>query len=192
MVDGYPRVVVTGGIGAGKSTVTDCLRRTGFVVVDADRIGHEVLAAGGPAVGQVRLLWPGVMRGGAVDRAALAAIVFSDPDELGRLEAVTHPLIRAEIARRVAMAADPVAVEVSVPRKMVGEGWTTIVVDAPDDVRRGRLRERGMGDDDVDARMASQPSGESWRSLGDHVIVNDGPLEDVCARVVELLRDLDG
>ncbi len=118
------RVLLGGGIGAGKSTVAEEFGRFGFTVFDADAIGAEVLRPGTDATDAVAQRWPAVVSNGVVDRKSLAQIVFSDADELQRLESMTHPSIRDEITRLVSVTQGPVLVEtplqhLTIPRRLV-------------------------------------------------------------------------
>lgn len=180
--------VVTGGIGSGKSTVRLALEDMGAVTIDADKVGHQVLESGGAAYEAVVEHWPSVVTNGRIDRAALAAIVFEDPQALSELESITHPAIAAAIAGRIAEAgAKTVVVEVSVPTDLLGVGWMrTIVADLPVEVRRERLRARGMDDADIDRRMTSQPTREGWKALGRWIISTAGSKEEVIDRATNL------
>lgn len=180
--------VVTGGIGSGKSTVRLALEDMGAVTIDADKVGHQVLESGGAAYEAVGEHWPSVVTNGRIDRAALAAIVFEDPQALSELESITHPAIAAAIAGRIAEAgAKTVVVEVSVPTDLLGVGWMrTIVADLPVEVRRERLRARGMDDADIDRRMTSQPTREGWKALGRWIISTAGSKEEVIDRATNL------
>jgi dephospho-CoA kinase len=166
-----------GGIGAGKSTVGSMFGELGARVIDADEVGHEVLEPGGAAFSAVVERWPHVVEGGRVDRAALATVVFTDLDQLAELEAVTHPAIGRTIEAR-ASAADSRAVVVELPlmRRMLGEGWTWVVVDASDETRLNRAVARGGDPQDVKRRMAAQPSRSEWLEAADYIITNDGDL----------------
>jgi dephospho-CoA kinase len=178
------RLIVSGGISSGKSTVVGLMARLGALVIEADRIGHDVLAPDGAAFGPVASRWPSVVRDGEIDRGLLAAIVFRDTEQLDELEAISHPLIRAEIARRVAAAPHrDIVLELPLASDLVGAGWTRIVVDAPDDLRMRRAVERGMAGDDVAGRMAAQPDRQRWATLADIVIDNSGTREDLEAEV---------
>lgn len=162
-------------------------------MIQADRVGHSVLAPEGEAFDEVAELWPEVVVDGEIDRRALGRIVFSDPTRLEQLEAVTHPAIARRIEQLVASsAADVVLVELPVPNDLLGPGWTRIVVDAPDDVRRARLLERGMTDDEISERMASQPSRREWIDLADHVLDNGDNREALRRRTEVLLAELTG
>lgn len=178
------RWILTGGIGSGKSTVSRMLEVRGATVVDADRIGHEVLEPGGPAFARVASRWPGCVVDGRIDRRRLGAIVFDDQRELEVLEAITHPEIRRVLDERLADLDDHViVVEVSVPNVRPAGEWGWIVVDAPDEVRRARAVARGLSDEQVRARMAAQPNREEWLALADLVIDNGGSLVDLAEAV---------
>lgn len=180
--------VVTGGIGSGKSTVRRALEERGAVTIDADRIGHGVLEPGGAAFDSVSERWPQVVTDGRIDRPTLGGIVFADPEALRELEALTHPAIGAEIGRVIEDAGESVVVvEISVPKDLVGAGWLqTIVADLPTAERRQRLIDRGMNPEDVDRRMAAQPSRDAWRARGRWVVSTSGSRDQVAERVQRL------
>lgn len=187
------RILVVGGIGAGKSTVLARLARLGAEVIEADRIGHDILEPWGSAFGPVAERWPDVVSGGEIDRAALAAIVFQDPDELAALEAISHPAIAREIARRSDESEEAVvAVEVPVEADLVGPGWVKVAVVAPREVRLDRVEARGMARDDAEQRADRQADDAVWISSADEVIVNDGTVEDLTAAVDALWERLIG
>jgi dephospho-CoA kinase len=184
-------ILITGGIGSGKSAVGRALGELGFLVIDADRVGHEVLEPGQPANALVAEKWPGVMVGSSVDRRALAVIVFGDRSQLDELETITHPAIRETILERVRAAGDvPVAVELPLLSDLLGDGWIRVVVDAALLVRIDRLRTRGMDQDDIEARLARQPSRDEWIAAAHHVIHNSGSREDLDQEVEALLEAL--
>ena len=198
-------VGLTGGIGSGKSTVSALLEERGAVVVDADRIAREVVAPGGPAYqAVVDRFGPGVVAaGGAIDRPALAAVVFADPSARADLEAITHPVVGATMAERLTAQAgtDRVVVldvpllveggrrrsgdEASQGRQNVPYGVAAVVVvDTPPEVAVSRLiRDRGIKPDEVEARMAAQATREDRLSLADVVIDNSGSTEDLVQEV---------
>lgn len=176
--------VVTGGIGSGKSTVTRLASAAGYSTIDADLVGHDVLA--GPARTAVATRWPEVMKEGHVDRKALGAIVFSDRSQLKELEAITHPLISEELRHRMAATTRGI-LELSVPIPLAGN-LPTVVVDTPDDVRRQRLRERGLSDEDIERRFANQPTRAEWLAMATVVIDNSGTPEELHRAVTRCLR----
>ncbi len=185
------RLVVTGGIGSGKSTVMDLLRRRGFRVVDADLLARETLEPEGAAFDAVAARWPEVVVAGEVDRAALARIVFADRRELEALEALIHPHVRRRLLELDAEAGPaPLAVEVSVP-KVLPPGWPVLVVEAPVDVRVARVVERGADLEDTRRRLAHQPTDDEWRSLATFVLPNDGDVETLASRLDEVLAALE-
>lgn len=184
-------MVVAGGIGAGKSEAGRMLAERGFAVMDSDRAGHEVLAAGHPVSEQVAARWPEAVVDGRIDRRRLGRIVFGDPRQLAELESLTHPAIAAAIERwSIAVGDRPAAVEIPVGADLVGAGWTRVVVDVPTESRRERLRGRGMSDSDIDARIAVQPSRAEWRSTADIVVDNSGTRDSLRAGLGRVLAHL--
>ena len=185
------RIVVFGGIGSGKSTFAALLAELGAVVVEADRVGHEILEPGGAAHQAVAASWPGVVVHGEIDRGRLASIVFADPVELEKLEAISHPLIGSEIQTRAADAGDrPVVVELPLMGRMLGDEWTWVLVDAPAEIRLERAVARGGGRADVRARMAAQPDEDEWHEQADWTIPNTGSIEDLKQAAAELWAQL--
>lgn len=158
--------------------------------IDSDSIGHEVLTD--PHV--VRFVvsrWPSVVDRGVVDRSRLGELVFSDRDELDRLEAITHPLILARIATQAGAAESPPVVELPLVKHNLGDEWITVVVDSPLELRLQRLESRGMSEEDALARIHSQPSRAVWLSVADAVVPNTGSLDELVAGVERLRLGLD-
>ena len=195
------KVALTGGIGSGKSEVERLLAERGAAVVDADRLAREVVAPGTPGLAAVLAEFGAAVKApdGSLDRAALAALVFTDAAALRRLEAIVHPLVAARAAALVADAERqgcPVVVY-SVPL-LVENGLVhdhdhdvVVVVDAEDEVRLDRLvRLRGMAEPDARARMAAQASREQRLAAADVVIGNDGTPAELAEQVDALWRDL--
>lgn len=143
-----------------------------------------MLAPEGAAFRPVAERWPDVVVDGQIDRRALGRIVFADPTELAELEAFTHPAIRDLLATRLdATDAEVVVVELPIRATWIDADWPVLVVDVDDGVRRSRLLERGMDEDEIDARVAVQPSREEWRDGATWVIANDGGLADLAEDV---------
>jgi len=184
------RIVLSGGIGAGKSAVAGALEARAIPVIHADTIGHEVLEPEGEAFHAVSAWWPEVLVDGHIDRSRLARIVFEDPQALRQLESMTHPAIVARILNLVAAEeeADLVVVELPLLLPILGDGWTRVVVDAPVELRRQRLAERGMAADDIEARMSAQPARQEWTDAAEFVIDNSGTLDDLEREVDRLLE----
>ncbi len=191
-VTGNPlRIVVFGGIGSGKTTLVRQLEALGAVAIAADSIGHEVIRSDGAAFAAVSHRWPQVVVDGEIDRQALAGIVFADRSQLAELEAITHPLIGAEITRRAAAAGDrPVVVELPLVVDLVGEGWIWVLVDAPRPDRMERAVARGAAAEDVAARMDSQPTIEQWHAKADWIVPNTGSVDDLADAAQELWKQL--
>ncbi|MYS35382.1 dephospho-CoA kinase [Streptomyces sp. KhCrAH-43] len=193
------KVGLTGGIGAGKSEVSRLLVGHGAVLVDADRIAREVVEPGTPGLAAVvEEFGPGILTPeGTLDRPALGAIVFADPDRLAALNAIVHPLVRDRSAE-LEKAAGPDSVVVHDVPLLTENGLAplydlVVVVDAAPETQLDRLvRLRGMTEADARARMAAQATREQRRAVADVVIDNDGPVEELADRVravwAELMR----
>ena len=184
-------LLLSGGIGSGKTEVGRLLAIRGACVIDADRVGHKVLDGDGEAFAGVCEAFPEAVIDGAIDRARLAKEVFADPSRLRLLESLTHPAIRRRIERMVEQCDDViVVVEIPLLTDFLGPGWQRVVVDAPDDTRLGRLVERGMWPIDAKTRMAAQPSREEWREAADYLIDNSGTRDDLVDAVDALWQEL--
>jgi dephospho-CoA kinase len=180
---------LTGGIGAGKSTVSRLLAARGATIVDTDLVARSVVAPGGAVHDAVVARFgPSV----AADRRALAHLVFSDPSALADLNAIVHPAVRDEVARRVAAlsAAATSVVVLDVPLLVETGGRdrydvaAVLVVDCPEDVALARLVERrGMAEADARRRMAAQAPRPARLAAADFVVHNDGTLEQLAAEV---------
>lgn len=171
----HVRIVLGGGIGAGKSTVAGEFAAHGFGVIVADDLGREVLAPGSPAVEDVARRWPSVVEDGVVDRQALADIVFSDPQERVALEAITHPLIAQMIDEALRREGDrPMIIETPVQAVGSAVAGRRVAVVADREIRLARAVSRGNDPDDVRRRMDSQPSDADWTAWAEHVIDNSG------------------
>ena len=178
-------VAVTGGIGSGKSTVSAALADLGAVVVDSDRLAREVVAPGTPGLATVtEAFGPTVLAtDGSLDRAALAAIVFRDAEARHRLEAITHPLVRAAF-RQARDAAGPGAIvvnDIPLVRTVADAAQFHLVltVAADEEVRVARLIDRGLSEDDARARMRAQLSDDERRPLTDVWLHNGGDEADL-------------
>lgn len=187
-----PLIALTGGIASGKSTIAARLAEHGAVVVDADAIVREVQSPGSPVLAEIAASFGDdvLTAEGALDRAALGTRVFGDDEALARLNAIVHPAVRAESARRFAAAfeADPEAVVVyDVPllvEARVDDPWDLVVVaDAPAEVRSARLVAlRGMSASDAAARIAAQVSDARRREVADVLIDTSGAIEETVAQ----------
>lgn len=190
-------VGLTGGIGSGKSTVSARLADHGATVIDADAIVREVQAPGEPTFDAiVERFGPEVVaEDGSLDRQAVADLVFSDDEALAALNALVHPAVGAEIARRLEEAAGTDGVVVLDVPLLVESGRSDmaalVVVDVDPEVAVDRLvRHRGMRADDARARMARQASREDRLARADLVIDNSGDLAALEEQVDEVWEAL--
>jgi dephospho-CoA kinase len=190
------RVGLTGGIGAGKSMVAGRLAEHGATLIDADRIAREVVAPGTDGLAEVVAAFgTDVLAGdGSLDRPALAAVVFADDTARARLNSVVHPRIGARTAELLRAAADDAVVVHDVPL-LVENGLApnyhlVLVVDAPVEQRVRRLvRDRGMSEQDVLARIASQADEAARRAAADVWLDNGDTPDQVLAEVDALWAD---
>jgi dephospho-CoA kinase len=187
------RVGLTGGIGSGKSTVAQRLLDLGAVVVDADRLAREVVEPGSDGLGQIAARFGEAVIDdtGALNRAALGALVFADPVARADLESLTHPLIAKRTAELVGQAPQDAVVVHDVPllvEKHLDPAYHLVVVVAADaDTRVKRLMQtRGMTEDDARSRIAAQSSDEQRHAAADVWLDNDGPRDAVLDAVDDL------
>ena len=185
-------VGLTGGIGAGKSTVATMLTARGAVVVDADAIAREVVEPGSPALNELAARFGAdvVTPDGRLDRTRLAERAFATPDAKRDLEAITHPAIGAEFLRQVAAAPKGAVVVHDVPLLVEStRGYDyagVIVVEAPLETRLARLEARGVAREDAERRIANQASDEERRAVATWVVDNSGDLDSLEAQIDEL------
>jgi dephospho-CoA kinase len=185
-------VGLTGGIGSGKSAAADEFARLGATVVDTDAIAHELTEEGGGAVPQIeRLFGKEFVRDGRMDRSRMRQRVFGDASAKEALESLLHPLIREESKRRIAAATGPYVVHV-VPLLVESPDYRrrvdrVLVVDAPEEIRVARVRERsGLAEDEVRAIMRTQATRDTRLAAADDVIDNAGQLEALRKQVAAL------
>ncbi len=190
------RVGLTGGVGSGKSALGAALRARGATVIDADVVAREVVEPGTAGLAAVvERFGPGVLTpDGALDRAALAGIVFGDPEALKDLNGIVHPLVGARSAELMA-AAPPGIVVYEVPL-LVESGRPrvdfdlVVVVETPLALRLERLSARGLTEADARARIAAQGTDEQRRAVADELVVNDGSRADLEAAADALWQRL--
>ncbi len=174
-------IALTGGIGSGKSAVARRLAALGAVIIDADVIVHELQQAGAPLLARLaeRFGEHIIRADGSLDRAGLAAIAFHDDRALADLEAIVHPAVRAEIARRIdAERGTDHVVVLDTPLLTVASDHNfaaVVVVDVPIEIAVQRLvQQRGMDEADVRARIAKQLTRDERIAVADHVVDNGG------------------
>lgn len=189
-------VGLTGGIGSGKSAAAERFRTCGAAMVDTDAIAHELTAPGGEAIAPLREAFgPAILTPeGSLDRTVMRQRVFADPEERIRLEAILHPLIRAESEARLRRLASadfsyavlvvPLLVETGAYRERVDR---ICVVDCAEETQITRVQARsGLGRTAVQAIMAAQAGRDERRGVADDIIDNDGGLDALYAQVDRL------
>ena len=191
-----PVVGVTGGIGSGKTAVTDYLQALGITVVDADLASRVIMEPGRPALNAVAERFGNdiLLPDGQLDRAALRRIVFADPDQRRWLEQLTHPLIGEEIRHQLGAAASPYAVLSSPLLLETGQKDLCdmiVVVDVTEQVQLERTMRRDDNDEDQVRRiMAAQLAREQRLAGADRVIDNSGSLEALHSQLDQLHAEL--
>jgi dephospho-CoA kinase len=180
---------LTGGIGSGKSTVAEFLADKGASIIDADRIAHEIYEPG--KEGHERIIEKfgrGVLADdGTVDRRKLGEIVFEDRAQLEELNRIIHPLVRREVAERVARITEedperPIVIEAALMTETswsggAGELWA--VITDPEIAVERLVRSRAMSEEEARLRMVAQTSNSERRANATRVIENDGSVEDL-------------
>jgi dephospho-CoA kinase len=187
------RVGLTGGIGSGKTVVSDLLAELGAVVIDADVLARDVVARNTSGLAAIVVEFgPDVLTdSGELDRPAMGAKVFEDDAARSRLEAIVHPRVRVRAAE-IEAAAAPDAVVVHVIPLLVETGQVAsfdevVVVDVPPEVQRQRLAEtRSMTPAQIEARLAAQATREQRLAAATHVVDNSGTPEQLRAGVEQL------
>jgi len=177
---------VTGGTGSGKTTALEAVREQGGLVIDCDAVYHELLRTDRELLGVLDARFPGVIRGGVLDRKALGGIVFADPAALLDLNALTHGAVRREVDRRLQdwakMGGELAAVDaIALFESGLGERCThTLAVTAPRERRVERLmRREGISRDYAEKRIDAQKSDTYFAERCDKILINDGTLESL-------------
>ncbi len=199
-------VGLSGGIGSGKSTVAALLAKLGARVIDADAIVHELQAPGSPVLQELaEAFGEGILdESGALDRAALGAIAFQDPDARNRLGSIMHPRVGVEMMSRLAAARDAGVGVIVLDVPLLFEGMkagtgissqlgidATIVVHVPEALQIERQIARdGCTREEALRRIRAQLPIDEKRDMADRVIDNAGSLEETERQVRELYREL--
>ena len=190
-------IALTGGIGAGKSLVAQYFSELGARVVDADQFSRVAIERGSDGFDEVLLRFgESILRDGDIDRKALAEIVFADASARADLEAIIHPRVRELFNDVVADLAPDETLIYEIPLLVESNAATNfdlvITVEADIEIRKERLRKRGMFISEIERRIAAQASREERQAQADYIIINDGD-EDALLRSVEnLWEDLPG
>lgn len=192
------KVALTGGIATGKSFVVGVLRRRGVPCLDADQLAHGVMAAGTEASHAIGARFGDVLTAdGAVDRRKLAPVVFADVVARRDLEAIVHPAVYRAIQaglRALELVETPPLAVVDIPLLFetgrAAEFDVVVATVCSEAAQRGRLRERGLGDAEIDQRLAAQWAAAEKARRADFVITTDGAFEETERQVDDVLAQL--
>ncbi|MEY4082745.1 MAG: putative dephospho-CoA kinase [Pseudomonadota bacterium] len=183
-----PVVVLTGGMGMGKSTACSLLQELGIEVVDADSLAHQLTQPDGEAIAAIEAVFGrSVIRAdGGLDRPAMRARAFESPGQRVQLESILHPLIQAAAQEALGRARGPYCVyAVPLWAEVYGHqrpdwAWRVVTLDLPTDIQLARIRSRGAPpDDELQAMLDRQASRRDRRQSADLVIDNRGSLDDL-------------
>jgi dephospho-CoA kinase len=190
-------VGLTGSIGMGKSETAKMFAGEGVPVYDADAAVHTLYAKGGAAVAPIGEAFPGAVKDGAVDRAALSQAVMGDAAAFKKLEAIIHPLVaqvqRDWLDRQKAAGADVVVLDIPLLFETGGEARVdkVVVVSAPEEVQRARVLARpGMTAEKLNAILAKQVPDAEKRGKADYVVDTSQGLDHAREQVRTILADL--
>ena len=190
------KVGLTGGIGAGKSTVADLFSQKGAVVIRSDELARQVIEPQTPGFQQVidRFGKEFVNSEGYIDRAKLAQIVFQDDAALKDLENIIHPLVRSKTNQIIDQHTSETIIVNEIPllleKKMESLFDFLVIVISSEKNRLERLAQRGLAAEQATARMAKQVSDEERKAAADFLIVNDGNLDQLEADVEKIWQTL--
>lgn len=188
------RVALTGGIGSGKSLVGEILEELGALVIDSDQLAREVIERGSPGYEEVVTAFgDSILSEGQIDRSKLAAVVFNESDLRKKLESIIHPLVR-EAAEKLARKLPSGAILINqIPLLVESDGAKrfdyVVTVSADEEIRRERLRLRGLKDYEITQRMAAQVSDSEREKIADYIIRNDGSIDELTRAVEELMAN---
>jgi dephospho-CoA kinase len=181
-------VGLTGGIGSGKSLAAQFFSQLGALVIDADQLARSAIERGSEGFDEVLLRFGDtVLKNGDIDRVALGQIVFENPEAKKDLEEIIHPRIRTEFEEAVASLNPGQIMVYEIPLLVETNAADrfdfVITVESDAELRKQRLRARGMFHSDIEKRMASQATEEQRRAIADCVLTNDGSEDDLLRQV---------
>ncbi len=181
-------VGLTGGIGSGKSLAAQFFSQLGAIVIDADQLARSAIERGSEGFDEVLLRFGDtVLKNGDIDRVALGQIIFENPEAKKDLEEIIHPRIRVEFEEAVASLNPGQVMVYEIPllveTKAADRFDFVITVESDAELRKQRLRARGMFHSDIEKRMASQATEEQRRAIADCVLINNGTEDDLLRQV---------
>ena len=188
------KVALTGGIGSGKSTVSEILEELGAYVIDSDQLARDVIERGSPGYESVLASFGDeILVDGEIDRNKLGSIVFKDPASRLKLESIIHPLVR-DAAEKLARNLPAGSVVINqIPLLVETDGAKrfdyVITVSADEELRRSRLIKRGMKDYEITHRLAAQVNDAARENVAHFVLTNNGTIDDLRRDVEALWRN---
>ena len=188
-------VALTGGIGSGKSAAGDCFEDLGAVVVDADKLARDVVERGTDGFDElVATFGDEILTNGVLDRSKLGAIVFANPAELKKLEEIIHPRVSEAFAEIVDESPLDSVVIYQIPILVETAGRErfdyVITVETDLEIRKSRLKERGMKGYEIEARIKAQASDLERAKIADAVFNNDGDLDQLLRQAENIYEDV--
>ncbi len=192
---------LTGGIGCGKSTAGLQFELQGIPVIDADKLGHKVIAPGGCAeIAVIRYFGEVILTDGIIDRKKLGNIIFNAPEKRAELNALVHPAIYQEVYNACGELADTGFRVALMDAALLGDAGSVdpefsglILVLADMEIRKARLQHsRGLTEAEVDTRMASQVPPESKIPLATWIIYNNHGLDELYTQIDHIVDELNG
>ena len=188
-------VALTGGIGSGKSAAGDCFEDLGAVVVDADQLARDVVERGTDGFDElVATFGDEILTNGVLDRSKLGAIVFANPVELKKLEEIIHPRVSEAFAEIVDGSPMDSVVIYQIPILVETAGRErfdyVITVETDLEIRKSRLKERGMKGYEIEARIKAQASDLERAKIADAVFNNDGDLDQLLRQAENIYEDV--
>ena len=188
-------VALTGGIGSGKSAAGDCFEDLGAVVVDADKLARDVVERGTDGFDElVATFGDEILTNGVLDRSKLGAIVFANPAELKKLEEIIHPRVSEAFAEIVDESPVDSVVIYQIPILVETAGRErfdyVITVETDLEIRKSRLKERGMKGYEIEARINAQASDLDRAKIADALFNNDGDLDQLLRQAENIYEDV--
>ena len=189
-------IALTGGIGAGKSLVANYFFSLGAEIIDADQLARQAIQQGSDGFNQVvQAFGDEILKDGDIDRKALGAIVFSNPEKRQKLESIIHPIVQQGLTDARAELTDEQVLIYEIPllveTKAASKFDAVITVEAPLGARIERLKNRGLEISEIEKRIASQASVEERKAAANFVIENDGNEEELLRKVETLWTEIN-
>ena len=184
-------IALTGGIGSGKTAVGEILANFGAVVIDSDQLARQVVERGTPGFDQiVAQFGDEILKNGDLDRAALASLIFTDPNKRLELEQITHPLIRQEFVKIIKSLPEDAIVVNQIPLLVESKHDYKfdyiVTVSTSEEIRVARLLKRGLTKDQITKRIQAQATDSEREVIADLIIKNEKSQEELFTQVEKL------